>query len=159
MEQGKKFVQNMQNRILRAANTAALGRVEKWDNGRADVALYPDDDLILGVPVASMQSGDFFIRITPKKGDLVTVVFLQHEIDGPLSGRKPDTDRAKDINDAVIVGVINLDSEPWPSAVPGAALIGSKSSQAYISLTPDGKCHIEAPGGFSAKGSSETRSW
>lgn len=159
MEQGKKFIENMQKKIMRAANTAALGIIEKWDAGRADVILYPDGDLILNVPVATMQSGDFFFRITPKKGDLVTVLFLQHEIDGPLAGMTPDTDREKDINDAVIVGVVNLDSDPWPVTEEGAALIGSKTSPAYIVMRTNGSVEINAPGGFTAKGLTETRSW
>lgn len=167
LEQGKKFVQSLQNKIMRAANTAALGKVEKWEGGRADVSLYPDGDLILGVPVASMQSGDFFIRITPKKGDLVTVVFLQHEIDGPLAGKAPDTDREKDINDAVIVGVINLDSDPWPTVEEGALLIGSKKSPISFVMKANGKMEINAPGGLDINapggvkinGASKNESW
>jgi hypothetical protein len=159
MKNGRDFVQRLRDQVSTDINTAALAKVERYENGRADITLFPDGDMILDVPVGTIQSKGFYIHVPLEKGDLVAVMFAQHETDGPLNGGSVDSGREKDINDAIIVAMLNTSLEPFPSVSPGSLVMGSKKGQSYIAITPDDKIEIVAPQGLKLSGKSKTEEW
>lgn len=167
MKNGRDFTAGIIAKIMSSANTGALAKVVKYANGRADVELYPDGDLLQNVPVATIQSADFIVRMPLVKGDIVAVLFSQHEIDGPLSGSEVESDRQKDINDAIIIGSIGTDGSAFPSAEPDSLMIGTRDAGAYLLIRKNksaeikatGGLTINAPGGFHVNGQSSNESW
>jgi hypothetical protein len=159
MKNGRDFVQALRNQLSADINTAALAKVEKYENGKADITLFPDGDMILDVPVGTIQSAGFYIHVPLERGDLVMVAFAQHETDGPLNGGSVDSGREKDINDAIIVAMLSTSLEPFPNVSPGSLVMGSKKGQSYIAIKPDDKIEVVAPQGLKLSGKSKTEEW
>lgn len=148
MKEVKEFFEQFKQGMLGGLYTAALAKVEKYDpKGKADVTLLPDSDLIGEVPVATLQSSDYFLRVPLKKGDVVVVLFASRSIDGVMHGDPDqDGDRTHDINDAIIVGGINLFADPLPTANPDDLVMGKKDGTSRVIIGKDGDVTVEASG-------------
>lgn len=158
MNGGHEFIQKLIERIMSQANTAALGMVESYAEGRASVTVYPDKELIENVPVCFPQAAGFYMHFPLKIGDLVLVIFAQHEIEGPLFSEEVSSNRKKDINDAIIIPAIGREGEFPAGADPDAFTIGSRSGAAKVVIRED-TIEISATGGVNVTGSSTTGSW
>lgn len=149
--------------ILKGINTCAICRIEKVDMQlmKADVVPLFEDELtpILNVPIAVHQTNDFIIRVPYKKDDKVLVVFSQRDIDPIMFGGGEQSVRMHGIDDALIVGGINLFTEPLPSGHEDDLIISKKNLSTKIVITKDdeillksNKVTIDAPGGVDIKG-------
>lgn len=149
MKEAKEFFEKFRNGMIGGLYTAALGLIEKYDpKGKADVLILPDKDLVTEVPVATLQSSGFYIRAPYKKGDLVLVIFASRSIDGTMHG-DPDSDiseRTHDINDAVVIGGLNLFAEPLPEANKDDLVLSKKDGKTRIVISNDSNVTIEAAG-------------
>lgn len=148
MKEAKQFFDQFKNGLLGGIATAALAKVEKYDPaGFADVSLEPDGELISNVPVATIQNADFFIRVPLKKGDIVAVMFSGRDIDGVMH-EDPDstTDRMLDINDAIIVGGINVFSAPLPAENKNDLVLAKKDMSTRVVIGANGNVTIDAAG-------------
>ena len=80
---------------------------------RADIKLLTgDEDIIMQVPIAPQQTGEFIIRIPYKVGDNVVVMFSQSDIDPFLFGGGVSSEGQHTIDDAIIIGGIQSFNEP-----------------------------------------------
>lgn len=149
MKEGKQFFETFKKNMTNGLYTAALGLIEKYDPaGKADVLILPDKDLISEVPVATLQSAGFFIRVPYKKGDLVVVVFASRSIDGTMHGDAESdmSERTHDINDAMVMGGLNLFAAPLPSTNKDDMVIGKKDGTTRVVIGNDGNVTVEASG-------------
>lgn len=133
MKQGKMFMENMKNQAKAAINTAALAEVISYSNGYADIKLFPDGIILQSVPVSAQHFGQWMMSVEVSQGDMVAVVFSQHEIDGLLEGTGVATNREKDINDAVIVGAVR--SSRMPPVASKGIYLGDSSGNKSVSIT------------------------
>lgn len=161
MKEAKEFFEKFRQGMVGGLFTGALAKVEKYDpSGKADITILPDGDLIGDVPVATLQSAGFYIRVPLKKGDIVAVMFASRDIDGTMHGDTSDgTDRMHDINDAIIVGGVNLFTNPLPATDPDKLVIAAKEGGASITMGTDGKIAINGPQGVTIQGMNNTESW
>lgn len=131
------FFGRFKDNLIGGLNTCLIGRIERYNPTKmqADVILLPDRDLIVNVPVATLQSGDYYIRVPFKKWDYVLVVFSQRDIDGIMnSGEATPTDRKLSLDDAIVIGGINLFNAPLPAADSDKLVIGQKNGAAKITI-------------------------
>lgn len=140
MKNTRRFFNNLQDKINSSMNTSAIGIVQSYDGDRADVLMKPDNDLILDVPVSILGGGEWFVDIPLKPGDMVHVSYAQHETENVLEGREVLSKRRKDINDAIITGIIKRQS----NSAEGIT-IGNVSGTVMLTLTDSG-VEISAPG-------------
>lgn len=79
---------------------------------RADIKLLTgDENMIMQVPIAPQQTGEFIIRIPYKVGDNVVVMFAQSDIAPFLFGGGASSEGQHTIDDAIIVGGIRSFNE------------------------------------------------
>lgn len=138
------FFNNYKKGLLNVINTCLIGIIEKFDGEtmKANVTLLPNDDLILDVPVMTLQTSEFYIRVPYEPGDHVLVVFSQRDIDQIMhSGDASPSDRVLSIDDAIIIGGINLFDDPLPSEDKDKLVIGQKDGGAKITMA-DGKINF-----------------
>lgn len=139
MKQGKAFLENIK-KMASGGLTPKYARVESYEDGLAQLALLPDEDILIDVPGAIMQAGEYFISMPLKKGDLVCVAFT-----------------STDINDCLIVGLVGTE-EP-PPLLDGNGLMIGKQGGASLIINDDGSININAPGGLTVTGSTTSESW
>ncbi|NYV64659.1 hypothetical protein HYI36_05275 [Bacillus sp. Gen3] len=157
------ILQTQEQEMLEGINTCAICRIETVDLStmKADVVPLFDEELtpILNVPIAAHQTSDFIIRVPYKVGDLVLVVFSQRDIDPIMFGGGEASVRMHGIDDALIVGGINLFNDPLPNEHSEDIVISKKDMTTKIVLTKDDeiifkskKITIDAPDGVEIKG-------
>lgn len=152
-KEAASFFQQWQNKMVGSLNTCAIGEIQTFDTTKlkADVKLLPDGDLIKSVPVAMPQTNDFIIRVPYQPGDKVVVVFSQRDIDPIMYGESQSSGRMLAIDDAIVVGGINLFSISLPSDNPNDLVIAKKDFTAKIIIGDDGIVTVDAPKGISLK--------
>ena len=152
MREAGEFFNTFKERLIGGLNTVAIGKIEAFDvtKAKADVKLLPDGDLIVAVPVAMPQTGDFIVRLPYKKGDYVVVAFAQRDIDEiMLGGSASDSGRMLAVDDAIVVGGLNLFSNNMPATNGADLVIAKKDLTTKITLAADGK--MELSNGAGAK--------
>lgn len=148
MKEARDFFDQYKNGILSGIMTFAVGVIEKYDPaGRADVSILPDYDLLNGIPISTIQTEDYFIRVPYKKGDLVAVGFACRDIESVMNEDYENvSDRMLDINDAIVLGGLNLFSEPLPPDHSEDLVIAKKDMTTKIVLSKNGDVTIDTPG-------------
>lgn len=160
MKEAYEFFNKLRSGMVGGLYTGALAKVERYDPaGKADITILPDGDLVGDVPVSIMQGAGFFIRVPLKRGDIVAVLFSSRSIDGVMHGEEDDSDRNHDINDAIIVGGINIFKDPLPATDPDKLVITAKEGGASITMGTDGKIVINGPQGVTIHGKNNIGSW
>lgn len=137
MSEAAKFFENFKKDLVSGIYTTSLALVEAYDPklNKADIKLLPGGNLIKSVPVAIQQTKDFFIRVPYQKGDHVLVVFAQRDIDAVMYGSSNiPSERMLAIDDAIIIGGVNIFSDPLPAADADKLVIGQKDSAAKITI-------------------------
>lgn len=138
MKKANDFFRDFQGKTIGSINTCLPGRIERFDpvKMKADVVLLPDGDLIIDVPVATIQTSEFYIRVPYKVGDSVLVVFAQRDIDGIFRGGDANpSQRMLSLDDALVIGGINFfTSAPLPAANAGDLVIGKRDGGSKIVL-------------------------
>ncbi|MEY9979682.1 Gp138 family membrane-puncturing spike protein [Lysinibacillus sp. RC79] len=129
-------------------NTCLICEVLEVDMNtfKADVLPLNDPDAtpILDVPIAFHQTDRFVIQIPYKQGDRVLVVCSQADIDPLLFGGGEAASRSFSANDALIVGGINLFTNPIENEHPDDVVIGTKDFQTKIVLNDAGEIDIKS---------------
>lgn len=137
MKKANDFFSSYTKKLINGINTCLIGQVERFDpvKMQMDVILLPDNDLVVNVPVATLQTSDFFIRLPYQPGDFVLVVFCQKDIDGIMySGDATPSQRKLSLDDAVVVAGINLFDDPLPATNPDDLVISKKTGTQKIVL-------------------------
>ncbi|RYI25205.1 hypothetical protein EVU96_24890 [Bacillus infantis] len=164
MSEIHRYFERKQDDLLKGMHVCSLCRIEKVDLSlmKADVVPLFEEDLpiIKNVPIAAQQTDDFIIRVPYKKGDIVLAVFSQRDIDSIMYGGGESSVRMMAIDDAIIVGGINLFTKPLPIENSEDLVISKKDFSTKLVLTKSGdilfqaanKLVIDAPGGVDIKG-------
>ena len=102
--------------------------------------------IIANVPVMSLVTGDFFIRIPYKKDDVVLLVFSERSYDSiiNLGVDQDETKRKHNLEDAVVIGGINLFSNNLSSTNSNDMLIAKKDMSSKVVIQANGNIVIEA---------------
>lgn len=147
-------------------HTAMPGRIEEYfaDTQKADIKplikrrivhedgseLLEELPVIPDVPIRFMRSGEFFLTLPLKKGDLVCLHFMERSIDNYLSGDGVDTDpdefRMHDLSDAIAVPGFYPFKRPIKDISSANLVIGKDSGGIQIHLTPDGTMEVQLDG-------------
>ncbi|TQK41975.1 hypothetical protein FB479_11676 [Brevibacillus sp. AG162] len=117
MKEATDFFNDFRNSLIAGLYTSAIGQIISYDAEKmqADVKLVPGGDLITAVPVATIQTSKFVMRVPYQKGDYVMVSFSMRDIDSVMhEDTAPETDRMASIDDAIVVCGINLFTRPLP---------------------------------------------
>lgn len=150
MSEAYKFFERMQHNLVSGLNTCCIARIVNVDLQlmKADVVPLFDEDMpiIKNVPIAAQQTGEFVIRLPYKKGDLVLLVFSQRDIDPIMYGGGEPSTRMLGLDDALIVGGINLFTQPLPDGFEKDVLIAKKDFSSRVVLGADGNITIETNG-------------
>jgi hypothetical protein len=156
MKEATDFFREFQNSLIAGLYTSAIGRIERYDatTMSADVTLLPGGELLTSVPVSTLQTDDFIIRMPYKKGNYVMVSFSMRDIDGVMSGDDSEsTGRMLDMNDAIVVCGLNAFTKPLPEQVTDTNDSGKQTainSNDLIIASKDFKTRFIMPesGGF-----------
>lgn len=159
------FFDQLITRLRAGLHVALLARVIRYDakTMRADVqplnmeqkptAQEDGDETwynaspLIDVPVIALGLGGLVVRPAYSKGDLVVVLCLDHDMDAILQygdTRAPETDRAHELDDAVIIGGIAPDPKPFGALPDGALALGTPDGGTLIAIAP-GEIRITAP--------------
>lgn len=154
-KEADKFFKSFQTGMTSGMYTCSMCRIEAFDPTlmKADIIVLPGGDLVKSVPVHTPQTGEYIIRMPYKKGDLVFAVFARSEIDDIMTGGLPEkSERQFDINDAIVVGGINLFTQPMPDEHGPDLVITKKDFTAKIVIQSDNQIIIETDNDIVAKG-------
>lgn len=136
-KEANNFFNRQQKNLLSGINTCSPGQIEKYDpiTNKADVILSPDGQLIVDVPVSTIQTSEFFIRVPYKQGDPVIVIFSQRDIDIVFHGDDATpTDRMLSLDDAIVIAGANYFYDPLPNEDVDKLIIGEKNGSSKITL-------------------------
>lgn len=145
MKEAHNFFKNYKSGMISGLFTCTLARIERFDAKlmQADITPLhePDASMILNCPVAAQQTGEFVMRFPYQPGNIVVVVFSQRDIEPILYGGGEQSKRYLDMDDAVIIGGINLFTEPLegiPAEHDEDLVIAHKSFKSRIIMRKDG---------------------
>ena len=143
-----QFVGDSIEESLMNMNTCLICEILEVDMNLFRANVLPKNDPeatpILDVPIAFHQTDQFVIQIPYKKGDLVLVVCSQADIDPLMFGGGEAASRSFSTNDALIVGGINLFTNPIQNEHPDDVVIGTKDFQTKIVLKDDGEIMVKS---------------
>ncbi|WP_408956239.1 Gp138 family membrane-puncturing spike protein [Natroniella sp. ANB-PHB2] len=158
----RDIVEAMLAQELDDLNVALPARILKYDSSklRADVELLAKKKLggehvtippILEVPVSTLRAGAFVIVPPYAKGDVVQVLFNQKALDSLLITGKPaipsspegvEYKREYSLDDAVIVGGLQIDQANDLPDVGENLYIGNIDGKTKVEMTPGGQVII-----------------
>ena len=145
---------NVENReqkaLLESVRVSALCKVTKFDastmtvdvqplSQALDGGVYRTPPPVLGIPVAMIRGGGFFLRPWYKSGDVGVIVYADHDIDRIAEAGQecqPNTERNHGDEDGIFVG----------------AFIPTEGGSVYIAMHHD---HIEIKGDIKHTGNTE----
>ena len=101
---------------------------------------YESQPPILRVPVACTRCGGFIFRPWIKVGDVGTVVYLDHDMDGTVAGGKeiaPSTERNHSTSDAVFIGAIIAGSYEVKGLPAESLALSTEDGRIYVAISQD----------------------
>lgn len=146
MSEAAAFFERFKNNLIGSLNTCAIGQIVRFDGVKmqADVKLLPDGELILDVPVGTIQTSDFYIRVPYKNGDYVVVIFAQRDIDEIMyGGNTTPSQRMLALDDAIVAFGINLFTNSLPSENSNDLVIGKKDGGASIVIKQNNEIEVK----------------
>ena len=152
MKNAVNFHRNLQQRTMGKINTMMPGTIVRYNpvENKADIELQ-DGTLIMEIPMGTIQTSDFYIRVPYTVGDLVAVMFAQNDIDGLFHGdAATPSERKFSLDDAIGAFGLNTFDDPLPATDPDKLVIGQKDDKAKISM---GYGEIHVTGKFFVNGS------
>jgi hypothetical protein len=138
MKDANNFFRSFKSGLVGDLNTIAIGRIKNFNplKMQADVNILPGETLVVDVPVGTIQTSQYYIRVPYVKGDYVLVAFAQRDIDDIMrGGNASDTQRMLSLDDAVVVCGINLFTDPLPAEDADKLIIGQKNGTAKITMS------------------------
>lgn len=136
-------VDNRENKaLLESVRVSALCKVTKFDastmtvdvqplSKALDGGVYRTPPPVLGVPVAMIRGGGFFLRPWYKSGDVGVIVYADHDIDRIAEAGQecqPNTERNHGDEDGIFVGAFVPKSNP---------ISGVLDFDVYLGTDPD----------------------
>lgn len=153
MNELNRFFQSLERKYSQELHTAIVSEVLRYDPTKLQADVQPLSNVrgealppILNLPLAYTGNATFIMHAPLTVGDLVLVIFSEHDIDTILEGIKTTntmTQRTHDLDDAIIVGKI----DPFTSVTTLSATdlyIGTRDGTAGITIQPDGTIIIES---------------
>lgn len=145
MKDANLYFKQMQRNMIGVINTVAIGRIRSFDprQMKADVNILPGDTLIIDVPVGTIQTSEYFIRVPYRRGDYVLVAFAQRDIDDIMrGGNASESQRMLSLDDAIVVCGINPFTSNLPEDDSDKLVIGQKDGEAKIIMS-DGEIDLQ----------------
>lgn len=146
----ERYFENKKQGMTEELNTCAFAEIinVELDFMRADIKLLsPEEDIIMQVPIAPLQTNEFIIRVPYKTGDTVVVAFSQSDIDPFLFGGGESSRRQHSIDDAVIIGGVASFLNPLPNDFAqheGDLIISKRDYTSKFILKESGEILIES---------------
>lgn len=148
MSDFNQFLEGRENEMLQGLNTCAICRIEKiyYDEMKADVTPLFDEELtlILDCPLGFHQNDKFLIRIPYDVGDLIIVVFSQRDIDSIMFGGGDQATRTHGIEDAIIIGGVQLFTKPIAKEHEKDVVITDKKFKNKFVIKDNGEIFVES---------------
>ncbi len=152
MSRNSYSVENQEQKaLLESVRVSAMCKVTAFDSAAMTVDVQPLSKVldggvyrtpppVLGVPIAMIRGGGFFLRPWYKAGDVGIIVYADHDIDRIAEAGKecrPNTERNHGEEDAFFVGAFVPKSNPI-SGVPDEALVlSTEGGGVYIAVCKD----------------------
>ena len=155
-----------QKALLESVRVSALCKVNKFDAATMTVDVQPLSKVldggvyrtpppVLGVPVAMIRGGGFFLRPWYKAGDVGVIVYADHDIDRIAEAGQecqPNTERNHGDEDGIFVGAFIPKSNPISGVPDDTLVMSTEGGSVYIALHHD---HIEIKGDIKMVGNIE----
>ena len=143
-----------QKSLLEGVRVSALCKVTKFDastmtvdvqplSKALDGGVYRTPPPVLGVPVAMIRGGGFFLRPWYKSGDVGVIVYADHDIDRIAEAGQED---------GIFVGAFIPKSNPISGVPDDTLVMSTEGGSVYIALHHD---HIEIKGDIKHTGDIE----
>lgn len=120
-----------------------------------DGGVYRTPPPVLGVPVAMIRGGGFFLRPWYKAGDVGVIVYADHDIDRIAQAGEecqPNTERSHGDEEGIFVGAFVPKSNPISGVPDDTLVMSTEGGDVYIALHHD---HIEIKGDIKMTGNIE----
>lgn len=120
-----------------------------------DGGIYRTPPPVLGVPVAMIRGGGFFLRPWYKAGDVGVIVYADHDIDRIAEAGQecqPNTERNHGDEDALFVGAFIPKSNPVKGVPDDTLVMSTEGGSVYIALHHE---YIEIKGNIKMVGNIE----
>lgn len=155
-----------QKALLENVRVSAMCKVTKFDaatmtvdvqplSKALDGGVYRTPPPVLGVPVAMIRGGGFFLRPWYKSGDVGVIVYADHDIDRIAEAGQecqPNTERNHGEEDGIFVGAFIPKSNPISGVPDDTLVMSTEGGSVYIALHHD---HIEIKGDIKMVGNIE----
>lgn len=152
-----------QKSLAEGIRVCALCKITKFDSATMTVdvqplskaldgGVYRTPPPVLGVPVAMIRGGGFFLRPWYKAGDVGVIVYADHDIDRIAEAGQecqPNTERNHGEEDALFVGAFIPKSNPVKGVPDDTFVLSTEGGGVYIALHHD---HIEIKGNIKMVG-------
>lgn len=164
----KDIIDNLMNGIKGEINSCILAKIEKFDPVKLVADVIPltrmidrtgeanQLSMLINIPVATIQTGNFIIRPPYKKGDIVVIVVADSDIEGTvLTGdiSNPNTLRKHSLDDGIIIGGFKALNNNLPNEYTEDLVIADKDFKTKIVLKNNGDIDIKAKGNLNLEGS------
>ena len=158
MGKSVNFFNSLKKQFATDVHTCMIARIERFDPGKMKADVKPlgkiklcgkaqEMPLIIEVPVSFIKAGSFFIRPPYNKGDLVFIIFAEHDIDNVMftgQEEQANSSRQHSLDDAIVVGGIMPFTQSMPETDANSLIIAKTDLSSKVVLTDDGKIVIEA---------------
>lgn len=154
MSDMQRFFDLLSKNISKFLHTATPAKVLSYDSQTLSASVQPlasfdgrPYPVIDGVPVAHSGNADIIIHTPLKVDDIVIVIFCENDIDNTLLGnetQETNTERNHSLDDAIIVGKINIFTELLTELNATDIHIGTKDGVTKVIIKPSGEVVIEA---------------
>lgn len=154
MSEMGNFFNKLKSKYFKDLHSCCIAKVESYDSNtlKATVKpLYTQDDLelpvLVNVPLSHIGNDNFIIHTPLKQGDLVVIMFCDHDIDNIMLGSQDSnvqTNRVHELDDSVIVGKISPFTEEHSQLNNDDMFIGKKDGSCYITLKNNGDIIIKS---------------
>jgi len=156
MSNSTKFFNAFQKSFQDDLHTALIAKIETFDPVKMKASIKPlnkvnneELPIIPEVPVMMLKAGNFFIRPPYQKGDIVYVIFAEHDIDNiMLTGKEESSNsqRKHSYDDAIVVGGIMPYTQSLTSDYNTDLVIAKSDMTSKVILRDSGDIIIESAG-------------
>lgn len=140
-----------QKSLLEGVRVSALCKVTKFDastmtvdvqplSKALDGGVYRTPPPVLGVPVAMIRGGGFFLRPWYKSGDVGVIVYADHDIDRIAEAGQecqPNTERNHGDEDGIFVGAFIPKNNPVTGVPDESIVIATEGGNLQICMEKD----------------------
>ena len=145
---GANFIQNVKDGLGNDINVMMVGIIQSYDENSKMATIIPQHFIpkqnieytpLVNVSIGFFSMGGFTIKVKPKVGDRLLILFCDYDIDNLLINgtKKNKTERTHALEDAIVLPLsINFLNEA--SNVTQDLVIQKEGTSAYVKITQDG---------------------